>query len=101
MGSHVELEQQAELICEFGTETEQLPEPPDGMVKALSGEFRDFVQQHTQYELVERQFSYYGQIETTYFVTESAADEFEKPQATVEKINEDKRVVTHYTTASN
>lgn len=93
-----ELQEVADLICEFGTDAEQLPSPPDGMVKVQSAEFRDFIEQHSTYELVEEQFSYYGQIETAYMTDKSSIDSFEKPQATVEEVNGEPRVVTHYTT---
>ena len=91
-------DKKAEQISRHGTTVEQLPAPSDNEIKVLSKEMKDFVQEHPEYTLREVSFSLWGQIEQDYMTAKGAVKDFDKPKATVETINGEKRVITHYTT---
>lgn len=93
-----ELEQQVERIRRHGTPEEQLPRPGDGVVKVLSADLRNFVEEHSEFELIAESFSFYGQIETDYFAADRVVEAFDKPQATIEEGDEGEKIVVHYTT---
>lgn len=86
------------MINNHGTIEEQLPRPPDGQVKALSSEFRDFVSSHPEVELTEHDFSFFGQIETAYFASKDAVVLFDQPQAVCADESDECDVIVHYTT---
>ena len=91
--------ERAELIQNHGTPEEQLPSPRKNQIKILSEYMLKFVEEHTEYGIQSVSFSYFGQIEEDYFAPRTVLDSFDKPQATVETIDGEKKVVTHYTTA--
>lgn len=96
--SGTDSEKKAEQINRHGTIIEQLPAPAEGEIKVLSQEMRNFVQEHPEYSLREVSFSLWGQIETEYMTSNGVIEDFDRPQATAEMTDGEKRVITHYTT---
>lgn len=96
--SRFDPDKKAEQISRHGTTIEQLPAPSDGEIKVLSQEMRDFVQEHPEYTLREVPFSLWGQIEQDYMTAKEVIEDFDKPKATVESIDGEQIVITHYTT---